>query len=356
MCQSTGSISVTEIAMQSVPSVSERFHPARFGFQPYHAGWIKEDETLGPVVIAKLGWIHAQAESFDYQGDERLPIDPLGLVVRLQDRTWGMPPEDLVPVNLLAVTEDTGGAVIVAYQLDHGFNADGWLGFVIGVGASNHTLVSHMLGVHERIRGTRDIGWYLKVVQAYEALQSGHTSMTWTFDPMRGANARLNLEKLGAYVEELAIDKYGPLRSALYGDVPSDRFSAKWDLCSPATHRRLDDVFAGTYPGQSLLDLLDVPEIDPVLPSSGRVCYRIPGDIDALMRSDPQRAIAWRAEMRRALAGYVTMKTRVPGDPEVGPAGFDMRVEPGSHRITGFATGHNGNGERVSYYVLEPKG
>jgi hypothetical protein len=74
------------------------------------------------------------------------------------------------------------------------------------------------------------------------------------------------------------------------------------------------------------------------------------------MRADPARAIAWRSEMRAALGKFIVTKTRVPGAKEIGPAGFAMRVQPGSHRITGFATGHDDRGERVSYYVLRPKG
>lgn len=344
----------------SVDEALAAFDPARFGFRPFESGWIKDDQELGPIVICAIGWEHAQTPSFDFDEFGPRDMDPLMLIVRLQDRTWGMPPEDLVPVNLLAVLADTGGCVLVAYLLDKGFNADGWLGFVIGAGGSTGTLVSHMLGVHEAVRGARDIGWYLKIVQAYEALRTGHDAMSWTFDPMRGANARLNLEKLGAYVDELAIDKYGLLRSSLYGDVPSDRLLARWDLCDPATHQRIAAVHAGTYHPLSPRDLLDVPEIVPAesarvlatLPN--RVCYRIPGDIDVLMRDDPHAAIAWRSDMRRALTGFVTTKSREIGEVEAkGPVAVRVLTDPGRYRITGFATAHDEQGDRVSYYVLD---
>ena len=65
-----------------------------------------------------------------------------------------MPPEELVPVNILAILPDTGGSVLVAYREELGFNADGWLGFAIAAGAAP-ALVSHMLGVREEQRGTR---------------------------------------------------------------------------------------------------------------------------------------------------------------------------------------------------------
>ncbi len=336
------------------------FNPERFGLRPFHNGWLKEDNELGPIVFCELGWEHAQAPSYDYDGYDRRDIDALTLVVRLQARVWGMPGEELVPVNLLAVLRDTGGALLVAYQLAKGFNYDGWLGFVIGAGSPSGTFVSHMLGVHETVRGARDIGWYLKVVQAYIALRNGHTKMQWTFDPMRGANARLNLEKLGAVVDELSIDKYGILRSVLYGDVPSDRFTARWDLHSTATYRRLFDVHTRVHHTRLPSSVSDLPELtteaSAVLRARApmRMRYRIPGDIDALMQSDPAKATHWRQEMREVLTGLLPTKTRVFEDVESdGPAAISVHSSLGDYRITGFASGLTEAGERDNYYVLE---
>ena len=177
-------------------------HPERLGMRRFRDGRRKSFPGLGEVVFAPLSWPHAQCPSYDLTEQGREPIDALTFVVRLQAQVWGMPAEELVPVNILAVLADTGGSVLVAYREELGFNADGWLGFAIAAGASSGTLVSHMLGVRDEMRGTRDLGWHLKWLQGYEALRSGHRSAVWTFDPMRGANARLNLEKLGAAERE----------------------------------------------------------------------------------------------------------------------------------------------------------
>ena len=220
-----------------------------------------------------------------------------------------MPPEELVPVNMLAILPDTGGSVLVAYREELGFNADGWLGFAIAAGGRSGTLVSHMLGVREEQRGTRDLGWHLKLLQGYEALRAGHRSAIWTFDPMRGANARLNLEKLGATVRELTLDKYGVLRSDLYGDVPSDRFTAHWDLVSAATHGRLEDVRTGAtwdptrrWCALSPRSLRTTPSDLAKTAPAGR-SLSDSGDIDELMSEDARRANMWRCrDARRALA------------------------------------------------------
>ena len=222
----------------------EAFHPTQFGFESYGDGWIKRGGGSRAMVVMPVSWQHAQVPSFDVVDRRQVPTDPLNLLCNLQALTWGMPPELLVPSNVLAIMADTGGAILAAYHPELGFTADGWLGFIIGLGSSSGILVPHMLGVREDVRGAADVGWYIKLIQAYEALRAGHHAMTWTFDPMRGANARLNLEKLRALVYTLTIDKYGVLPSTLYGDVPSDRFTAYWDLLIP--RRRSESVWSGT--------------------------------------------------------------------------------------------------------------
>ncbi len=338
-------------------------HPERFGFRRYRDGWRKPFAGLGNVVFAPLGWQHAQCPSYDAVDGGREPIDALTLVVRLQARVWGMPPSELVPVNILAILPDTGGSVLAAYREDVGFNADGWLGFAIAAGGRSGTLVSHMLGVREEQRGTRDLGWHLKVLQGYEALRAGHRSAVWTFDPMRGANARLNLEKLGTTVRELTLDKYGVIQSELYGDVPSDRFTAFWDLASATTHGRLEDVRTGHYLGPDPENVRALPEITPdnarevaaAAPPGAR--YRIPADIDDLMEVDPQRANLWRSEMRAALAPFVTIKSARTGESSTSsPVETGVNMRPGAYDAIAFATDERTPGERENWYVLRRRG
>jgi chorismate synthase len=328
------------------------FDPRRFGWSPFGSGWIRSDPTLGEIVITALGWQHALAPSFDTQDGQRKPMDPLELVVELQRQVWGMPSELLVPTNVMAILPDGGGAVLAVYQRSKGFNADGWLGFAIALGSANGTYVSHMLGVREDLRGAHDLGWAIKVVQGYEALRTGHRDMIWTFDPMRGANARLNLEKLAARVDEFTIDKYGVLRSTLYGEVPSDRFTARWNLRSPAVHARIDQVRDGSYQPLKLDDLAGLPDAtSPGEPPKLR--YSIPGDIDELMRTDPKRAIHWRQEIRAALSGRVKTKSAEIGDVDRdGFVAVTVKTVPGPYSITGFATGSDTAGQRQSAYLL----
>lgn len=338
-------------------------HPERFGMRRHRDGWRQTIPGLGNVIFAPLGWQHTRCMTYDLTDGASEPIDALSLVVRLQARVWGMPPIELVPVNILAILPDTGGSVVVAYREETGFNADGWLGFVISAGARSGTLVSHMLGVREEQRGTRDLGWRLKLLQGYEALRAGHRSAVWTFDPMRGANARLNLEKLGAAVRELTLDKYGVLHSDLYGDVPSDRFTVFWDLMSPGVHARLEDVRTGRYPGPDPGAVRGLPEITPAnaadlarsAPPQAR--YRIPADVDELMTVDEERANRWRSEMRAALSPFMTVKSARVGDDAIGSpidTGVDMR--PGAYDVVAFATQGHELADRENWYILRRRG
>jgi predicted GNAT superfamily acetyltransferase len=284
----------------------------------------------------------------------------LNLIVRLQGETWGMPPEEVVPANILAVLRDGGGSVLAAYRPEVGFNADGWLGFAIALGGRNGVLVSHMLGVREDARGGGGIGWSLKALQGCLAAEAGHHAAVWTFDPMRGANARLNIEKLGATVAELTLDKYGVLRSSLYGDVPSDRFTAHWDLRSPRTAARLAAVAEDRLERVGLDSLATIPEATAATAArlaadrAPAVWYRIPADVDALMQADPAAAIAWRGEMRSVLGNLLSVARAEPGPgAPIDPAAVVARVALGDYVITRFVSGADETGERVNAYVLE---
>jgi predicted GNAT superfamily acetyltransferase len=336
-------------------------HPARLGLRPHAGGWRKDVPGLGTVAFAPLSWPHAHAASNLSCHQDPHPGSALDLLVDLQRQVWGLPPEDVVPANLLAVLPDTGGSVLVAYRADVGFTRDGWLGFAIAAGARGGTLVSHMLGVREHLRGRFDLGWQLKALQGFEALRTGHPAATWTFDPMRGANARLNLEKLGARAIELTLDKYGVLRSTLYGDdVPTDRLVAYWDLVDPATARRLHAVHDGRFRGPDPSAVAALPEATPanlpeiVATEPRRLRYRIPGDVDRIARRAPEEALRLRREMRSVLSSLLTTRAALSkGDGSTDPLAVSVGDRPGPYVVTGFATGLDPDGERTSFYLLE---
>jgi chorismate synthase len=340
--------------------VRNALSPATAGFRFEEGRWKREIDGLGQIAITQLDWRHSQLPSYVNDGENRRYLDALAFLVELQRQTWGMAPEDLAPVNLLAVIADTGGAIVVAYDERRGFNADGWLGFAFGLGSRSGVLVSHMLGVRSDARGAAGIGWALKLAQADAARQTGHHAMHWTFDPMRGGNARLNLEKLGAVVEEMTLDKYGVLTTALYGDVPSDRFIADWDLNSPLAEAKVRAAaHHAASPGLDealavpLLTMASVEDLAGSKPS--RIAYEIPGDIDDLMRDDPRHAIEWRAESRALLSRFITTNRAIQAGERTDPTSMQIETTPGDYIIDGFASG-SAKGGRRGFYLLTRKG
>lgn len=335
--------------------------PAIAGYRLEQGEWLKEIPGVGHVAIAPLDWRHAHLPAFIGRDDRSRTLDALGFLVELQRQTWGMVPEDLTPANLLAVIPDTGGAVLVAYDRRTGFNADGWLGFVFGLGARSSELVSHMLGVRPDLRGAAGIGWALKLAQAHAAATTGHTAMNWTFDPMRAGNARLNIAKLGAVVEELTIDKYGVLATALYGDVPSDRFIAHWEFQSPAVVALNESVARGEIAGPSIRDALALPALTTetaerlAADRPRRIAYEIPSDVDLLMQTDPRRAVAWRSDARTLLSAFLTTNCAVADRRDVGPTSVAIASRPGDYVIDCFVTGLDESGARRAFYLLTRK-
>jgi chorismate synthase len=255
-------------------------------------------------------------------------------VEELQMEVWGMPERSVVPTNLLAIVGDTGGDIIVAKN-----NREIPVGFVFTVGTVKNTLILHMIGVHPDFRLHKDLGWNLSVLQGLLALRKGISKIAWTFDPLRGSNARLNLEKLGGVATKYTVNKYGIERNQLYGEVPTDRFTIEWDLRNPRTIQRLLDVQAGRLVPLSLADVAHLPVIvsaEGILPP--KFLVEIPFDVDTVPAAERDEVmIRWRTQLRNIFGQVLSCETTTET----------------THReavVTGFATSKE---ERRSFYVVE---
>lgn len=333
----------------------ERLSPLKFGFKEYGNGWEKEIPGRGTMVIAPLSWEHAQAPATLANGQKGNVLELIG---EFQKDVWGMGDADIVPTNVLSIVRDTGASVLVAYMKDQGVTQEGILGFALGLGGSKGTLISHMVGVEKNVRGAADIGWHLKLIQAYDALNT-HDRMQWTYDPMRGANAKLNLEKLGGIVDDFTINKYGRVKSELYGEAPTDRFTVTWDLLSDQTHQRMQDVYEGKYKGLNLADIQELPLVTAenvravVDDNVETVVYEIPADANQLSQ---EQELTWRRKMRQVFRTLLnTDEAIIPQDRPTDVARSSIMSTRGAYSVTHFATGHSSPTERKNYYVLKRK-
>lgn len=205
----------------------------------------------------------------------------------LQRQVMGATELDVMPASGLVVIPETGGAVLAA-EVDGELAGVLWGfgGFVDG----RPRIVSDWMGVRAAHRSL-GLGAELKRLQAALALAAGIELIVWTVDPLRAANARLNVAKLGATSRRYEVDRYGAYAAGLYGAMPTDRLHMEWDLGDPAVLARLRDDAPQGPNGHDALP----PE--PTEPSE-HLMVPIPADIDRLVHSDPDAALAWRRAVR----------------------------------------------------------
>jgi len=238
------------------------------------------------------------------------------------DEVWGIAPGAVSEIQppLLRALGHGGNYLVGAYREGGAVSAGGGLVgasvafFTEPLGAAMH---SHITGVLGGTAGT-GVGSALKWHQRQWALERGLSRITWTFDPLIARNAYFNLTRLGARPETYFVDFYGAMDDGPNRGQPTDRMQVGWDLTAAATveagHSARLDAKGGSGP-----DVREAREAGAAVllsvgadgrPVTGRsevdrqdsVLLGIPADIEALRRSDPSSALAWRYELRAALA------------------------------------------------------
>ena len=241
--------------------------------------------------------------------------------VDLQRRVWRLSDLEITSAIQLIATVHAGGLLLVAEAAGKGI-----VGFSYGFAAWSHGashVHSDMLAVLPDWRG-RGVGLRLKWAQREAVLARGLELVTWTFDPMRAKNARLNLRHLGATAREFLPDLYGRTSSALHHGLATDRLLARWELRSPSV-RRLAAGKSVPTPKTQAARLNEVRRQGGLLLSSEprldldarRLLLEIPADWDAVCRADPGLAREWQHVVRRTLEsvfarGYAAVDVTTP--------------------------------------------
>ncbi|WP_030661477.1 hypothetical protein [Streptomyces rimosus] len=235
---------------------------------------------------------------------------------------WGSEPgSSPISGEVMRALSHAGNYVAGAYEDGRLVGASvAFLGEPIGT-----SLHSHITGA---VMG-RGVGLALKTHQRQWALARRLTRITWTYDPLIRRNAYFNLVKLGARPEEYLTSFYGAMDDAINGGDASDRVLAAWDLTAPAPSGTAPippgtaSAPPGTAPAplevtglpagaaHSVRDHEGRPEISRT--DAGTVLIDLPDDIEALRRTDPGAARAWRLAVRETLGGLLTEGARVVG-------------------------------------------
>ena len=234
--------------------------------------------------------------------------------VKLQRDTWGQGFSEVVPVSMMQVTGKMGGICLGAFDPDG--TMFGVVYGVTGIRGGERAHWSHMLAVRQRARNM-GIGRKLKIAQKEALVEQGVTTMYWTFDPLVARNAHLNINLLGASVDEFVPDMYGVSDSDLHR-LGTDRFVVKWDL----------GLRGGAGDGASREEEAGSGRVRPVvgMPGGGpdqvpldleAVEVVIPSDIEAVEARSFDEALGWRHASRRVF----------------------QRLLGGSHEVSGFIKG-----------------
>ena len=200
--------------------------------------------------------------------------------VALQREAFGLPDLELSPRRHLIVSRQAGGWTLGA------FAGERMVGFVHHLAAVRGQEIfgySHMMAVAKDYQN-KGVGARLKWAQRERALGEGRKLIKWTWDPMQARNAHFNLNRLGAIVDTYAENFYGIDYSADASitdriGLPSDRLFATWHIDSERVHALASGSptpFAGAPVGS----------------------VSIPAQWNALVKSDPQRALDEQARVR----------------------------------------------------------
>ena len=233
-------------------------------------------------------------------------VDEGAAMIALEERIWGVGEgmnRDLltamVHVGALAAGAFTTGGDMVALLL----------GFPTRDAGVQH---SHALGVLEPYR-RYGLGAKLKWFQRDWCLERGISTVQWTYDPLRGANAKLNLHKLGSSVGVYHQNYYGSMRGINAG-APSDRFLAEWDLNSVGVIARLEGLAQSSFSNA-------IPRVNTVIDARPtevflnlrhpQLSFEIPRDFSTIQTEDLALALEWREHSRTVFNHYFARGYRI---------------------------------------------
>lgn len=224
----------------------------------------------------------------------------------LQAEIWG-DPDDVLPARSMMAMVHEGALLGGSYV---GNKLMGFVfGFPTGLNQRHH---SHMMGVLSEYRGTT-AALLLKRFQRDWCLSRGYEQVVWTYDPMRGLNARFNLCKLGVTFNQYIPNCYGVM-SGINAGAPSDRAYAVWDLRSEGVARR---IYA-PEPEPNISNLPQVNQVVDQVPISThphqtepRLLLQIPEDWGEILQTDPELANSWREHSRLLFGEYFAKGYRV---------------------------------------------
>jgi predicted GNAT superfamily acetyltransferase len=254
----------------------------------------------GSVTIRTLSTIE------DYQKAEAVQRD----IWQMRDLT------QVIPLHVLLTAQKNGG--LVAGAFDPNGNIVGILFGFIGLtkhGKFKHC--SHIMGVLPQVR-RQNVGRALKLFQREYVLAQGLDLITWTYDPLEGVNASLNIASLGAIVRTYHHNLYGgSMTDGLNSGLPTDRFEVEWWIASPhvqtftSGERHRPDCKSLLDQGAQLINRVELESSGALNPVESRMgltvdtlLLEVPPEFQAIKTLSMELAREWRSHTAQLFTHY----------------------------------------------------
>lgn len=249
----------------------------------------------------------------------------------IQRITWGYTDLMVFPYTQLISAAHNGGVLLGAYD---GANLVGFLFGYLGMSGAKLYLFSQRMGVLPQYQN-QGIGVLLKLAQRDQMLRQGIDLIVWTYDPLLGKNAVLNIEKLGGFVRHYARNIYGTVQNPLQVGLSTDRFLLEWELMSTHVRARIRDhaprPLAKDWLSENKYPLANYIAWDGTIPrpiatelelTEDTLLVQIPPDLNLIKRTDLSIARGWRESTRDIFETYFRLGYVVKGfarstDPQI---------------------------------------
>ncbi len=249
--------------------------------------------------------------------------DDFNECVKIQQELPQLNEVGIVPAYLLKLIGENGGLTLGCFLNEKllGFN----FSFSAYSKQDGYYLFSDTMGFY-RAYLRKSLGFLVKQVQYQLSLEKGAKKIIWTYDPLLGPNANINIRKVGGIVQQYVVDKYAEVTYSKGVSIPADRFILHWPIRYPRVKGRIiedhipqvglpehlkknivNTTIPAIYHSSHQKFHFQTREITELNFSSDKqdVLIEIPYEFMEIKEKIPELAFDWRMKTRRLFQYYL---------------------------------------------------